>query len=165
MAYTIMISIQDEKGKTSTTELNVPPATAYDDVRIMAGQMATLIDSMISGAIIRIGIVDSVDLPAGIAAAPGAGSDVEEGARFQYRTANGFYSAMRLATFDESRIVAGAATVDLTDADVAAFVTAMTDGLDLSGAGGSGTIQPCDKRDEDLTALEFAREQFLSSRG
>lgn len=165
MSYSIMYSIQDEKGRTSTTEFNVPTATSYDDVRIMAAQMAELIDPMINGAIIRIGIVDTVDLPVALSAAPAAGSDVEEGARFQFRTVNGFYSAMRLATFDESRIVAGSTAVDQTDGDAAAFITAMTDGIDLSGAGGSGVVQPCDKRNEDLTALEFAREQFLSSRG
>lgn len=165
MAWTVLYSIQDEKGKTSTTEINLATATTFADADIMAGQMALLIDDMITGAITRIGIVATVDLPVGLKATAAANSDVEEGARFQFRTANGFFSGLRLPTFDEAAIIAGTKNVDLTDADVAAFVTAMVSGLDTSGAGGSGVIVPVDKRNEDLTALEFAKEQFLSSRG
>lgn len=165
MSWTILYSITDEKTKVSTTEVKLPAATAFADVEIFAAQMAALIDTLITGYISRIGIVYQVALPAGIAAAAGANSDVEEGARFQFRTTNGFFSGLRLATFNEGYIVAGSKAVDTADGDVAAFVAAMTDGIDLTGAGGSGTIQPSDARDEDLTALEFAREQFLSSRG
>lgn len=165
MSWTVMYSIQDEKGKTSTTEINMPTATTFTDASIMAGEMALLVDAMITGQITRIGIVATVDLPVTLKAAPLANSDVEEGARFQFRTINGFFSGLRLPTFDEAAIVAGSKAVDLTDGDVTAFVTAMVDGLDITGAGGSGVIQPADKRNEDLTALEFAKEQFLSSRG
>jgi hypothetical protein len=165
MSWTILYSITDEKTKVSTTEVKLPGATTFADAEIFAGQMASLIDTLIEGAITRIGIVYQVDLPAGIKASANANSDVEEGARFQFRTANGFFSGCRLATFGESRIVAGSKEVDTVDTDVAAFVTAMVTGIDLSGVGGSGVIQPSDARDEDLTALEFAREQFLSSRG
>lgn len=165
MTWTIIYSIQDEKSKTSMTEVKLPAATAAADVEIFAAQMASLINALISGAITRIGITKTISLPAGLNAAAASGADVEEGARFQFKTENGFYSGLRLPTFAESFIVAGSKEVDIVPADVAAFVTAMTDGIDLSGAGGSGVVAPCDSRDEDLTALEFAREQFLSSRG
>lgn len=162
MTWSVLISITDEKAKTSTTQANVPAATTAADAELFAQQLALLIDPLITGAITRVGISKSVPLPGGLTAAAAANSDVEEGARFQFRTVNGFYSAMRLATFDEANIQAGSRAVDLTAA--AAFTTAMVDGIDITGVGGSGTIQPCDQRDEDLTALEFAREQFLSSR-
>lgn len=165
MSWTILYSITDEKAKVSTTEVKLPSATAFADVEIFAAQMAALIDTVIEGYISRIGIVYQVALPGGIKSAANANSDVEEGARFQFRTVNGFFSGLRLATFSEALIVAGSKDVDTVNGDVAAFVTAMVTGIDTSGAGGSGTIQPSDARDEDLTALEFAREQFLSSRG
>ncbi|MCZ7545743.1 MAG: hypothetical protein M5R40_20485 [Anaerolineae bacterium] len=132
---------------------------------LFAEQLALLIDPLVVGALTRIGVTRDVDLPGGLAASASANADVEEGARFQFRTENGFFSGLRLPTFDESKIAAGTRGVDLADGDVAAFVAAMEDGLDLSGVGGTGTVQPCDARDEDLLALEFAREQFLSSRG
>lgn len=165
MAFVILYSIQDEKGSTSTTEVNIPGVTAFTDAVLFAQEMGKLINDLITGAITRIGIAFIVDLPAGLRAAPTALSDVEEGARFQFATANNFYTGLRLPTFAEGNIVAGTQTVDEVDADVTAFVTAMVSGIDLTGVGGSGTIQPCDKREEDVTRLETAREQFLSSRG
>lgn len=165
MTFTALFSIKDEKGKTSTTECNFPAATSLDDARLMAQEVAKLIDAQITGAIVRIGLVVQVDAPAGLNGSPAANSDVEEGARFQFRTVNGFYTAMRLPTFDEAKIVAGTTEVDLTDTDVTAFYTGMVAGIDLTGVGGSGTVSACDKRGEDIGALEFAKEQFLSSRG
>ncbi len=106
-----------------------------------------------------------VDLPAGLRAAPSANSDVEEGGRFQFRTANNFFTSSRLPTLDESKVNAGSRDLNLTDADIAAFVQAVISGIDLTAAGGSGTVTPCDKRNEDVASLEFAREAFQSSRG
>ena len=165
MAWTILYSITDEKAKVSTTEVKLPSATTHADVVIFAQEMASLIDPLITGAITRIGITQEVALPSGLSASTAANSDVEEGAKFQFRTNGGFYTSLRLATFDEANIVAGGREVDQTDADVAAFITAMTTGIDLTGAGGSGVVQPSDHRDDDVTALDFARELFLSSRG
>jgi hypothetical protein len=164
MPYTVLYSVRDGKGATSTTELNLPDSITLDNARIFAAEMGKLIDNLITGAIVRIGLVLSVDLPSGIATNPDENSDVEEGARFQWRTQNGFYSGMRLPTFDEANIVAGSRDVDQAASPVAAFVLAMLDGINLVGAGGSGKPNPCDKRGEDIVALEFAREQFLSSR-
>jgi len=159
-----MFSIQDGKGKTSTTEINLPAATTLANAEVMAREVAKLINPIIAGAIVRIGLVRHVSLPTGLRATAGANSDVEEGAPFQYRPANGLFSGLRLPTFDEANILAGTRTVNLTGA-VATFNTAMLSGVNLEPAGGTGTVQPCDKRGEDLVALEFAREQFLSSRG
>lgn len=164
--WTILLSIQDEKGVTSTTELNLEDSGLPLIQQAFAGEIAKLVDGMTTGAITRVGATFNIPLPSGIKTAPQANSDVEEGARFQFRTANGFYSGMRIPTFDESKIVTGTRAVDLTDSDVAAFVTAMTDGIDMTAAGFVGvTEEPVDKRGEDLVALEFAREQFISSRG
>lgn len=165
MTWTVMLSIQDEKGKASTTEVNLPAATTLTDAQLMAQEIAKLINPIITGSIVRIGLVRSVALPAGLRANPAANSDVEEGARFQYRTANGFFTSLRLPTFDEALITAGTRQVNTAASGVSAFNTAMLSGINLSSVGGSGTVSPCDKRGEDIVALEFAREQFLSSRG
>jgi hypothetical protein len=165
MAFTILYTIEDGKGKTSTSEINVPSTLAFADVVTFAGSMASLIDPLIVGAIRRIGIAFTIDLPSGLNASPASGADIEEGARFQFRTENGFFSSLRLPTFLETLMNPGTTQVDLTDTDVAAFVTAMTSGIDVDPGAGTTTVAPCDKRDEDLTALDFAKEQFLSSRG
>jgi len=163
MTWTIMYTMQDEKTETSTTEVNLPDATSLADAVLYAQELAKLIDPIITGAIVRIGLSKTVAVPGTLDTTADSGSDVEEGARFQFRTSGGFYSGMRLATFDEANISAGSRVV-ATNANTTAFINALVSGINLTGVGGSGTIQPCDKRDEDLTALEFAREQFLSSR-
>lgn len=166
MAFTITYSITDGKGKQSTTEVNLPSTTAFTDVLLFASQMAVLLDDMIAGRIERIGITATVDmstLTSLIKQTAGTTSDVEEGGRFNFRTANGFFTAMRIPTFLEDKIVTGTDVVDVADTDVAAYLTAMRTGINLTAAGGSGTIQPADKRDEDIVSLDSATESFLSS--
>lgn len=165
MAFTILYSIKDGKGAVSTTEVPIPSSVSFTDATIFAADLASLIDAVITGAITRIGIAFTVDLPGGLTAVPAGTSDVEEGARFQFRTDGGFYKGMRLPTFTEGLINAGSRDVDLTDLDVIAFYTAITDGLDTTGGGGSGVVQPSDSREDDIVDIEYAREQFLSSRG
>lgn len=165
MAFSVLYSIVDAKNEVSTCEVNVPAAITFANVGIFAAQMALLINPIITGAITRIGVAFTVTLPGGLRTTPVAGSDVEEGAKFQFRTAGNFFTGLRLPTFDETLIQSNSRAIDLEDADVAAFIDAMTDGIDLTGAGGTGTPQPCDKREADIVALSFAREQFLSSRG
>lgn len=166
MGFSIIYSILDEKGKRSTTEVNLPSATAFNDVVIFGAELAKLIDPLITGSIERVGVAYTVALPAGlgIKTTPQPSSDVEEGARFQYQTNQGNYTGMRVPTFDEAAILPGSRLVDQVNTAVAAFLTAMESGIDLSGVGGSGVVQPSDKRDEDIVSTTSAREQFVSSR-
>lgn len=163
-SISVVYTIRDEKGANSLMQVNVPSSISITDVALFAQQMAPLINSLITGAITRIGVALTIGLPAGLRASPLSGSDVEEGGRFQFRTSLGNFTSTRVPTFDESKVNAGTADIDTTDADVLAFVNSMLSGIDLVGLGGSGIIQPSDTRDEDITALEFAREQFQNSR-
>lgn len=162
MAFTISLSIKDAKGNQGTTEFNFPSDYDFDDVVLFAQQAATRINALIKGAITRISLGYAVDLPAGLTATPDPNSDVEEGARFQFKTENGFYTAMRIPTFDEALLISGTKNVDLTDADVDDFVGSMVDGAPVVALG--GVLSPSDKRDEDIASLEYAREEFQSSR-
>lgn len=157
MALSIIYSIVDAKNETSTMEIAVPTGTTLAAATTFAQAMAGLINAVTTGAIRRIGVVLSVALPGGLRGGALTGSDVEEGAKFQFLTALGNYTSFRVPTFNEDLIQSNSRAVDLEDADVAALVTAMEDGI--------GGTNPCDKRGEDVTALSFAREQFLSSRG
>lgn len=161
IGFSIIYSIRDEKGRVSTTEVRVPAATPFAEVVEFGGAMALLIDPLISGQITRIGLVFDYTLIGGIKTAPVAGSDVEEGARFSFLTENNFPMRMRLPTFLESLIVPGTKLVDTADTDVATFITAMTEGIDLAGV--LGIVEPSDSREEDVVSLVEAVEQFLSS--
>lgn len=164
-SWEIIYSIEDEKQAISDTTIKVPSTTALPNVLLFAAQMSLLINPLIRGAIRRIGVSLTLDLPAGLRTAPLTQSDREEGARFQMATAGGFDTSLRLPTFDESFILPNSRNVDLADPTVAAFVAALTGGINLTPLGGTGTVQPTDYRDDDITTVTSAIEQFVKSRG
>lgn len=162
MVWTASYTIEDAKGLTSTVEVNFDQAATFDNARRAAQRVGQLINAITRGAIRKINIAYNVPLPTGLRAEPEANSDVEEGARFQFRTENGFYSGMRLPTFNEALLVANSTEVDVTIEAVRNFVEALRDSVNLVDP---VAVIPCvDKRGEDLVALTFAREQFQSSR-
>lgn len=164
LALVGMITIKDAKGKSSTTEFNFPSTTTLANAKIFVQEMSKLYDAVTNGVITRIGVAVLATLPGTLRASADADSDVEEGARFQFRTDGGFYTGFRIPTFLESKILSGTTTVDLADSDVAALVAAFEDGMSLVAAGGSGTVQPTDKREDPVNALDSAQEQFTKSR-
>lgn len=164
MAYTATYSIVDAKGARSTTSVNFRDEDDYERVVDAAGDMAVLINDLISGQIVGISLTRTVDVPGAVRSAPVTNSDVEEGARFQFRTTNGFDTSLRLPTFLESKIATNSKAVNLTDTQVAAFITAMTEGIVTNVGGTNVTLDPTDSRGEDIVSLSFAREQFVSSR-
>jgi hypothetical protein len=166
MAFVIIYSIADEDGKLSSTEIKIPDSALMTNAVIFASEMAQLIDPLIRGVIRRIGIAFILDLSGvtGIKSAALSGADVEEGARFGFLSANGFPTSLRLPTFDEVFVIPATDQVDVADTDVAAFTTAMISGIDLTGAGGTGTLSPTTNREEDIVSLTYAVESFQSSR-
>lgn len=166
-AYSVIFSFRDAKGKSSTTEVNIPTGLTLANMTIFAQEMAKLIDPLITGVITRIGLAINIALPAGLAANPLSTSDVEEGGKFQFSTAGGYYTGLRIPTWMESLVSAGSDDINTLDADVAAFVAAMMSGIDLTTAtpvAGTGTVTPTDGRGDDITALVNAKEQFVNSR-
>lgn len=162
MVWTVSYTIEDAKGLTSTMEVNFASATTFDDARRAAARVAELVNPLIIGAIRKINIVYSVDLPTTLRTAPEANSDVEEGARFQFRTANGFYTGMRVPTFSEAHLAPNSRDVNTDHPAVEAFVNALRNGVSLTNP--AALVNCTDKRNEDIVALSFAREQFQSSR-
>lgn len=162
MTWTINYTIEDAKGLNSSTEVNFAAATSFNDAQRAAARVAELINPLIGGAIRKINIVYSVQLPATLRTTPVTNSDVEEGARFQFRTAGGFYTGMRLPTFTETYLVSNSRDVNLDAAEVASFVNSMRNGIALTDP--AALVVCVDKRGDDIVSLSFAREQFQSSR-
>ena len=160
MSVGIIYSVLDAKGQSSTTEVNLSDALSLVQITGYAQALATLINAVTTGVVTRIGVVVAVDLPVGLRVAALTNSDVEEGAKFQFNTASNFRTGFRLPTFDETKIASNSRAVDLEDADVAALVNGIVNGLTIGGT----VVSPTDKRESDITALTAAKEQFLSSR-
>lgn len=165
MATTIFYTIRGERPNvTSRMEVKVPDTVTVPNAILFAQGLAPLIDAVIRGAIVGIGLSVDVSLPGGLDATASIGADVEEGATFQFNTDGGFKTRFRIPTFDEALIVADSNVVDTADTDVAALVTAMEDGLDIDPGAGTTLIQPSDARDDDIVTLDYAVESFVSSR-
>lgn len=159
--FTILITIKDRKDKESTFEVNVPSTLTLATVTAVAQQLVALVDNVVTGAITRIGVSIQIPLPSsGIKTVADVGADVEEGAKFQFLTTNGFYTGFRLATFDEAAIAVDSRLVDQTDSDVADLIAAIISGITVS----SVTYQFQDKRGEDIVSLDSALESFQNSR-
>lgn len=166
-AYSVIYSFVDAKGETSTTEVNVPTGLTLANMTIFAQEMAKLINPLVNGVITRIGLAISIALPSGIRTVAVSTSDVEEGGKFQFRTAGGYYTGLRLPTLNETLVSAGSKDINTLDTSVAAFIAAMLTGIDLTTAtptAGTGTVAPTDGRGDDITALVTAKEQFVKSR-
>lgn len=154
-------TIQDAKGAKSTMKINFPQAADIAVLKDFVTTTASMIDALIKGKIVDAGIGLAVALPGGLKASPLADSDVEEGARFSWRTALNTIPAFRMPTFDEAFISPGSRAVDTTDGTVDAFVQRVIAGRTV----GLTNVSPSDDHGEDITALDAARESFSSSRG
>jgi hypothetical protein len=153
-------TLQDAKGDKSTVIVPIPDGTDFDDIIEFVQEMADLLDPLTNGTLVDAGFTMSVAFtPWAVASAI---ADVQEKARFVFRTVGGFVKSLSLPTILEDIFLAGSKDVDTSDPDVAAFVTAMVDGLTLTS---TNTIEPVDSRDEDLTDLNSAVEAWGRSRG
>lgn len=158
----LFYGIQDAKGANSTFRIKFPTSTDIAILKDFARTTGTMVDNLIKGLITDVSIGIGVEsLPTTWKAAPLPDSDVEEGARFSWRTLVGSITGFRIPTFDEAHIVDGTREVDLADAAVDTFVDRITAGY----TGGLINVSPSDDREEDIEALVEARESFTSTRG
>lgn len=159
MAIHLTFTIQDEKGDTSVIDIPVPGATPLTDIPYLLQAYADLLNPIVQGGLVQAA-AKVVGTVSGWNTTAAAGSDVQEKASFLIRTAGGFLKRLGIPTILESIFNTGSKDVDLGHTDVAALVTALETGIDISGAGGSGTISACDYREDDLVNVEAAYEDW-----
>ena len=155
-------TVQDGKGKQSVIQVPIPYATTPTNARAFVRAMGAVIGPLVTGKLISAGVTLEVPIGeiTGFPSSASTVSDVQEKGFFSFRSAVNSLRRMTIPTILETLFNVGASTINQSHADVAAFITAMEDGVDVSGVGGSGTIQPSDGRGEDLTAIEEAREAW-----
>lgn len=155
-------TIQDAKGKKSTTEMKLPAAADIAIASTFARSTGVMIDALIKGRLVdvAVGIKIALSSLSGIKTVADPDSDVEEGARFQFSTAIDSLTGFRLPTFDEAFMVAGTALVDTADATVDALVQRVIAGQTV----GLINVSPSDQYGNDVTTLESASDSFTSTR-
>jgi len=157
----VVYTVMDETNKKSTFRISFPNSTDIAVLQEFAWRTAELIDPLIKGKIVDIGISASVEFAsADVKASPLVGSDVEDGAYFAFESASQFTSGFTVPTWDEAFIVSGSDNVDIVDADVDAFVDRITAGYTQLLT----NVSPSDNRGSDLETLITAKESFRSTR-
>lgn len=162
LAVKIIYSFLDDKGSSATTEIKIPTGFSIAQNIEFVQAMALLVDKITSGKITSANFCVGVDLSAlAIAGTPDLQSDVEEKGFFQFTTAADFQTRLQIPALTEGLVVAGSDAINLGNADVLAFKSAMIDGITLADL--VTVISPTDEREGDIVSLDFAREHFRAS--
>lgn len=166
MPFFVAITIEDAGGADgpdlTTCRVYLPDTLAIDKLTEIAGDLATAVAALITGKIRTVQFGVEIDLLAlSLPSAAELLSDVQERARFAFRTNTGYASSMSIGTFDEDLINIDG-TVDTTDIDVVTFVNMLQDGWTLGD--GTTLVEPTDYRGDDLFSLEAAHQAWGKNR-
>lgn len=161
-ALQIVYQFKDNKGKRSTTAVNVPVGITLAGAIEFGQDVAILINNLTTCQVVTATISQPVDLSGlGLPASPGATSDIEEKGVFQYETAGGFKTAVNIPGLSDLLVVDGSDAIDLTEQDVIDWNAMMISGIVPTVYG--VLVSPCDTREDDITSLDYARERFRAS--
>jgi len=154
-SFSLIYSFLDDKNKISTTEINVPTTFNLSQYTEFGAAMATILQNLAQGKLVSADLCLQADISGLTSNAATVGSTVDLVGAFQFGTDLNNKVAVTIPCLSELFMtVSGSDDLDQTQADVAAFLFAMTDGIVTTG----GTILPCDKAEEDITSIDFARE-------
>lgn len=156
-AISCTFNFVDAKNKTSTTKVRIPVGLTIATITAFAQAAAQLFVDFSSCRLTSVKACVGIDISGlGLQTVAAAQADVAEKGYFGLRTAGNTYGKMILPTFAESLVAPNSDAIDTTDTDVAAFITALEDGIATTG----GTIAPVDLRDNDFVEVTEARELF-----
>lgn len=158
LTHEINITFADADGDVSTRTYELANSVAITDVPLVAAALMDLYEPVINGTILSASYTIAVAVPALVASAL---SDVQEIWVVGLRSVTNFFKRFTIPTVLESKVfVPLTKDADITDADVLAIHTAFVNGIDVSGAGGSGVVEFSDNHGADLDTLEYSREEF-----
>lgn len=156
----LVFEVEDATGDKSSTSVNLVSTSTVALITGFAVGFATALNNLIAGVIRSAAAVVGVDISALTGNLVGANSDVEHIGKFEFLSEDGFRMKVNVPALSE--VTLGATTSDSLNqaqADIAAFIAAMEDGINVTGA----LIVPCDVGESDITNVVFAREAFRNS--
>lgn len=155
-------SVEDAKSAVSSFGMSFPETTDIPLLRTnFIPTTAELLDGIINGVFVGASIRISVNLDGvTLKDAPVAGSDVEEGASFTFRSTEGGPTKVRLPGFTETFGLETGTAVDLSADPVDDFVQRVLEG-DTQGL---TTVRFADNRGNNVSGLVKAVGNFRKSR-
>jgi len=157
-AVSVNFVILDNKGKSSMTKVHVPSGFTFAQYIAFGQAMGQLVANLSEGALTEI----SVSVPLNISGATIktvalAIADVAEKAMFQaVSTVSGLFAKWFYPTYDESHTLDGSDQINTADADVAALITVLEDGINVSGT----FVTPRTLRGDPIDEVTVQREIF-----
>ena len=157
-AVQVTINWVDAKNKPSKTIVHIPTGFSIAQMIEFAQGAAQLFTSASFASITSVSISVGIDLSgATIRAVAVSTADVAEKLLLMARSAvAGLFARFNIPTFDENLLIVGSDQIDFADTDVAAFVSALEDGLIVNAL----PVLPRDKRGNDLVLVTQGREIF-----
>jgi len=155
----IIYTVIDDSGERGTTSMNLQVGFSLSQFGEFAASMATFMDALLSGKIESAEICFGLSIVGLTSNTALSSSDVEEYGAFKFDTVESLSVDVNIPGIDELIVASGSDDIDLANADVAAFVSAMENGLSTT----DGTIQPTDVGEKDVDVLIYARERMRAS--
>jgi len=164
MPFSINVVVEDAKGKRSTTTFAISDLTDWGDAKLVAAKVAQLVANITTGQVVDVGICLSIfETLSLINNTQDVSSDVEAGALFLWRNEDAQPARNRIPAVPETIFISGSEDVDTGNADVAAFIAAMTTGVTITG-GTVASVPITDYRGTEITTYVQAYENFQASR-
>lgn len=157
--------IADADGDKSVMPIDFSGAFTGDIVGLAENAWA-LVNPLVNGQLVGASVTLEADISGFVNAAAAAISDVQEKAEFVFGTiGNEFLKRISIPTFIETLFTGSGAgkTVDVTNTDVAAFITAIENGID-DGGGTPVEINPTTSHGEDLFGFVSAKQAWGKER-
>ena len=140
----ITVSVRDSENKLSSMTFYAPDGVDRTADLATASGLVTAINGLTDGVVASHEVAYEVD---GSTSIPAGGVDNEIKAVFGFLNADGTISRISIPAFDRTKLLPGSSDVDLTDAEVVAFVDAIEGNM-------------TDYRDAELETLVYAKEAY-----
>jgi hypothetical protein len=164
MTSSINFVIEDADGDKSIVPIDFVGAFTGDIDGLISTGWA-LLNPLVNGHLAGASVTLEADITGLVNSAAAAISDVQEKAEFVFNSLGGYLKRITLPTFVETLLTSSGAgkLVDVTNTDVAAFITAIESGFD-DGAVTPVEINPTTSHGEDITGLKTARQAWGKNR-
>ena len=161
---TLNLVIEDGDGDKSIIPIDFSGGFTGDILGLLENAWA-IVNPLVTGRLAGASVTLEADISGFVNAAASALSDVQEKATFVFRSVEGYLKTISIPTVLETIFTGSGAgkTVDLTNTDVAAFVTMMTDGVD-DGGGTPVEINPTTSHGEDIAAVVRGHQSWGKNR-
>lgn len=162
LAISVNFTFRDNKKKTATTKVHIPNGFSIAQMTEFAQAAAQVVANISSAKLVNVSLSVGVDLSgATIRAVAGATSDIFTKALISIRSiVAGLFAKQKIPTIADSIVIDGTDQLDTSDAAVAAYITAMEDGILV----GAVTVTPRDLRGNPLDEVSNTREIFRKKR-